>query len=340
MSDKNKKSTRWNIVRLDSDKLEVHPEEKRFFAEAGATLHLSLASDPAVLARELAEADAVAVVGSKIPETVVKAMQRCRVIARYGVGVDNVAVDTATSKGIVVTNAPRFCKNEMAEHTWALILAVARHIVSYDRMTRQSTTPMPAPYIQGMIHRLAGRTLGLVGFGLIGRNVAQRAHAFEMRVVVHDPMVDAETIESTGAVPMDLPTLLSTSDIVSLHCPLTPATHHLIGEPQLRQMQSTAILINTSRGAVVDEAALVRALTDGWIRGAGLDVYENEPPRKDHPLFAMDNVVLTPHSAALSDEATVEQRITGCSQALAVLAGERPLHLVNRDVKPWFGPLT
>jgi D-3-phosphoglycerate dehydrogenase len=324
---------------LDSDKVPLHPEEERRFAAAGATLHLSLARDPATLARDLAEADAVAVAGTKLPETVIRALRRCRVIARYGVGVDNIAVETATSKGIVVTNAPNFCRAEMAEHTWALILAVARHIVSFDRMTRKNASPVPAPFVPGMMHRLAGRTLGLVGFGRAGRNVAQRAQAFEMRASVYDPMVDAQTVASTGAVPVDLPTLLSTSDIVSLHCSLTAATHHLIGETQFRQMRSTAILINTARGAVVDEAALVRALTDGWIAGAGMDVYEEEPPRADHPLFALDNVVLTPHAAALSDEAAEEQRLTGCSQGLAVLAGERPLHLVNRDVRPWFGPL-
>lgn len=330
---------RWDIVRLDTEKVPLHPEEKRRFEAAGATLHLSLAHDPATLARELAEADAVAVAGTKLPETVVKAMRRCRVIARYGVGVDNIAVEAATSQGIVVTNAPNFCRAEMAEHTWALILAVARRLVWFDRLTRKSALPVPAPFVPGMLHRLAGRTLGLVGFGRAGRNVAQRAQAFEMQVSVFDPMVDAETIASSGAVPVDLPTLLSTSDVVSLHCSLTAATRHLIGEAQLRQMRPTAILINTARGAVVDEAALVRALAEGWIAGAGVDVFEEEPPRADHPLFALDNVVLTPHAAALSDEAAEEQRLTGCSQALTVLAGERPLHLVNGDVKPWFGPL-
>ena len=332
-------STRWHIVRLDTDKVLLHPEEERRFAAAGATLQLSLAHDPATLARDLADADAVAVVGTKLPATVVEALRHCRVIARYGVGVDNIAVDVATSKGIVVTNAPNFCRAEMAEHTWALILAVARRIVSFDRITRQSASPVPAPFVPGMIHRLAGRTLGLIGFGRAGRNVAQRAQAFEMRVSVYDPMVDAQTVTSAGAVPVDLPTLLSTSDVVSLHCSLTAATRHLIGETQLRQMRPTAILINTARGAVVDEAALVRALADGWIAGAGVDVFEEEPPRADHPLFALENVVLTPHAAALSDEAVEEQRLTACSQALAVLAGERPQHLVNPDVKPWFGPL-
>lgn len=329
--------TRWTAVRLDADKIPLHPEEERRYASAGVELRLSSTRDATALVRELAEADALLVVGTKVPALVVEAMQRCRVIARYGIGTDNIAVDVATARGIVVTNVPHFCRAEMAEHTWALILAAVRRIVSFDRMTRESALPIPPPLVPGL-HRLAGSTLGLVGFGQVGRGVARRAQAFEMHVLAYDPLVDAQTVVAAGANWADLPTVLRTSDIVSLHCPLTPATHHLIGETELRSMKPTAILINTARGAVVDEAILVRALREGWIRGAGLDVFEDEPPRVDHPLFALDNVVLSPHVGALSDEAGEELRITGCVQAITVLAGERPTHLVNPDVVPWFAP--
>jgi D-3-phosphoglycerate dehydrogenase len=213
----------------------------------------------------------------------------------------------------------------------ALLLAVARKISVYDRATRsgawhwQSGAP---------IHRLRGSVLGLLSFGAIARAIAARAAGFGMRITAHDPYVDAEGITAAGATAVSFDELVTRSDCLVIQAPLTPDTHHLFDESQLRRMKSTAILVNTARGPIVDDRALYRALSEGWIAGAGLDDIEEEPAkvrgwRPDNPLFGMDNVVITPHAAYYSEEAIGTVRRFAAEEVVRVLTGQRPLSPVN-----------
>jgi D-3-phosphoglycerate dehydrogenase len=249
-------------------------------------------------------------------------MPRCKIIARYGIGVDTIDVDAATAAGIIVTNNPTYCIEEVADHTMALLLACARKVAFYDRMVRAGRWAVPPGK---PIFRLAGRTLGLVGFGRIGKQVAARAAAFGMRILVFDPYVQGDTT--------DLQTVLREADFVSLHPPLTAETRKLIGEPQLRQMKRSAYLINCSRGPVVDTAALVRALDEGWIAGCALDTVDPEPLPDPHPLRGRENVLLQPHVAWYSEESMRGLQAGAPSEVRRVLSGTWPVNVVNRAVK-------
>ncbi len=258
-------------------------------------------------------------------------------IVRYGSGTDNVDVQRATGRGIVVANVPGFCLSEVADHTMALLLAAARKLLLMDRYTRTGRWQARS---EEEVRRVAGKTLGLVGFGSIAQQVARRAGAFDLRVVAYDPYLDRGRAQSLGVLQVGLEELLEESDFVSLHVPLSSQTSHMIGETQLRQMKAGSILINTARGGLVDEAALVRALSEGWIAGAGIDVYENLPMFElhpafiRHPLFDLENVVLTPHSAGSSIEALEQLKLDGAREAVTVLSGRLPQHWVNPSVIP------
>jgi phosphoglycerate dehydrogenase-like enzyme len=212
-----------------------------------------------------------------------------------------------------------------------LLLALVRRIPQLDQSVRAGVFDQ---HLFRPLHSFRGRTFGLVGFGHIARDVARKLSGFGMKWLVHDPFVRAEDLAALGCQAVPLGTLLSESDFVSLHCPLLSATRHLIGETQLRQMKPTAVLINTSRGPVIDEPALIKALTEGWIAAAGLDVFEQEPPAKDNPLLTLENVILTPHSASQSGDG-MEPRWRASVEALLALARRRwPPSCVNRHVKP------
>ncbi|MFL5404536.1 MAG: C-terminal binding protein [Myxococcales bacterium] len=249
-------------------------------------------------------------------------MPRCKIIARYGIGVDTIDLDAATAAGIIVTNNPTYCVEEVADHTMALLLACARKVVFFDRMVRSGRWAVPPGK---PIFRLAGRTLGIVGFGRIGKQVALRAGAFGMRVLWFDPYLQ---IEGT-----DLQTLLRESDFVSLHLPLTPQTRMLIGEAELRQMKRTAYVVNCSRGPVVATAALVRALDEGWIAGCAIDTTDPEPLPDPHPLRGRENVILQPHVAWYSEEAMRGLQAGAPSEVRRVLTRTWPVNVVNRAVK-------
>jgi D-3-phosphoglycerate dehydrogenase len=275
----------------------------------------------------------IMVVRAAITGEVMDALAGLRVIGRYGIGVDNVDVDAATRRGIAVLNTPGFCAREVADHTMMLLLACARKLRMLDGMMhrgawgRDQASPMPALYRQ---------TLGLVGFGQIAREVALRALAFGLTVVAHDAYVAPEEMTRRGVRPAaSLEALLAAADFVSIHAPLTAETRHLMGEAQLRAMKPTAFLINTARGPLIDERALVFALREGWIAGAGLDVFEREPPPAEHPLLALDNVLLTPHVAGLSDEGQETCRRRLAAAMADVLSGGWPAgsELCNPAVK-------
>ena len=259
-------------------------------------------------------------------------LPRCGALIRTGSGTDNVPVARATELGIIVANTPDAVTDPVADHVVGLLIAAARRIVAYDRAMRQGRWERrEVGYTNPHIH---GRTLGLVGFGRIPRRVVQRLRGFEPVVLAYDPYVPAETFAQHGARAVSLDELLAQADFVSVHTPLTSETHHLIGERELRRMKRTAILINTARGPVIDEPALVCALTEGWIAGAALDVFEREPIDPANPLLKLDNTILTPHIASSSDEYMDSCWHYSLETALDLAGGWLPRSYVNHAVEP------
>lgn len=255
-----------------------------------------------------------------------------RVIARPGIGVDNVDVPAATERGILVVNTPDAPTESTAEHTVALLLALAKRVTAGDRSLRGDE--LPRAHLLGA--ELRDRVLGVVGFGRIGRRVAEICgQGLKMQVIAHDPYIDPAQVTAPGVEPVSsLDVLLARSDLVTLHTALTPETRHLIGERELRLMKPGAYLINASRGPVIDEAALVRALQEGHLAGAALDVFDPEPPEADNPLLRMANVVVTPHIASYTDRGTEAMGLGAVEQVLQVLRGERPPNLLNPEAWP------
>jgi len=251
-------------------------------------------------------------------------MPKCRIIARYGIGVDTIDLEAATAAGIIVTNNPTYCIEEVAEQTMAMLLACARKIAFYDRMVRAGRWEVPPGK---PMFRLVGQTLGLVGFGNIARQVAVRAAAFGMRVLFADPFV------KEGPGKTDLEKLLAESDFVSLHPPLTPQTRKMINDEAFASMKRTAFLINCSRGPVVDTEALVRALDAKRIAGCALDTVDPEPLPDPHPLRGRENVILCPHAAWYSEQAMRGLQAGAPGEVRRVLTGEWPVNVVNRNVK-------
>ncbi len=294
----------------------------------GEIVHLNASDEDEVIAGAR-DADAILNRAAPMTRRVIESLEKCKVIARYGVGVDNVDVDACTEKGILVANVPDYCWTEVADHAFALLLTCARKTAFHDRRVRAGEWDIAS---SDPIHRLTGQTLGLLGLGHIAQTLVKRVRGFEFRVIAHDPYVGRAVAEELGVTLVDLPTLLKESDLLSIHAPLTPATRHIIGEAELRQMKPTAILVNTSRGPLVDEAALARALSEGWIAAAGIDVYETEPPPADCPLKKLDNVVLTDHAGWYSEEAVVELQTKCARQAALVLSGQTPDYVVNKEV--------
>lgn len=257
-------------------------------------------------------------------------LPRCGAIIRTGSGTDKLPVKEATGLGIVVANTPGAVCNAVSDHTVALLLAVARQLFFMDSELRRGVWN-PSFTLPRCV---TGRVLGLVGFGAIAQQVARKLSGFNMELLVYDPYVNVNLVAQTGGSLIELDALLQRSDFVSLHCPLTDGTCGMIGERELRLMKPTAFLINTSRGGVVDETALLEALTAGWISGAGLDVFEQEPPDPQNPLWKLDNVVVTPHRASAAEESVEESWRLSVETALDLAGGRYPRSYVNPDVKP------
>ena len=276
------------------------------------------------------DADALIVSSSPVTHRVMSALNNLKVVVRTGVGYDVIDVPAATDLGVVVVNIPDLWTREVANHALGLLLAWNRQIPTlYSQVKRgvwQSAVPGPG----GALH---GETVGIVGFGNIGRAFARRVAALETQVIAYDPYVDEAQFAALGVERVHaLGELAARADYISVHCLLNAETRHLIDAAFLRQMKPTACLINTSRGPVVDEEALIRALQEHWIAGAALDVQAHEPPTPDNPLLAMENVILTPHAAYYS-AAAVAQVPRRCGEEVArVLTGQRPLHVVNPEV--------
>jgi len=264
-----------------------------------------------------------------ITAEVMARMPKCKIIARYGIGVDTIDLEAATRAGIIVTNNPTYCIEEVAEHTIALLLACSRKVAFYDRAVRAGRWEVSPGK---PIFRLTGSTLGLVGFGNIARQVAVRASAFGMRVLFSDPLVQEGQFGVPGKK-ADFQELLGESDFVSLHPPLTPQTRKMINDETLSRMKPSAFLVNCSRGPIIDTDALVRALDSGKIAGCALDTTYPEPLPDPHPLRGRDNVIINPHVAWYSEQAMVGLQSGAPGEVRRVLSGEWPVNVVNRDVK-------
>jgi D-3-phosphoglycerate dehydrogenase / 2-oxoglutarate reductase len=276
------------------------------------------------------EADVVMIGGFRVDTGMIGAMKRARVICGFGHGFEGVDVDAANRAGILVTNAAEICHLEVANHAAALILALNRKLVQYDRAMRRGVWDRPAGR---PITPLDGETLGLVGLGAIGQALARRLQPFGLRVIAYDPYVEEHPPRELGVrMVADLHTLLGESDWVSVQVPLNAQTRHMLGEREFRTMKRSAYFVNCCRGGVVDEAALTRALQEGWIAGAGLDVFEQEPTDPANPLLRLENVIATPHAGGESTESAALSARVASRQAAAVLRGEWPNRVVNPAV--------
>lgn len=303
--------------------------EANVLAEVGARLLVAQTGSEEELVDIVPHADAILTCFAHVTANVIRAGKKLQVVGRYGIGVDNIAVDEATRLGIPVTNVPAYCLDEVAEHVMALLLAGARKICRYDSAVRAGDwalqTGMP-------MFRVRGRTLGVLGFGKIGQTLGARARGFGLRVIAHDTYVSDDLIRQHQAEPVSLDELFEQADFVSVHTPLTPETRGLINEVRLRQMKPTAFLINAARGAIVDQEALLQALQEGWIAGAALDVFEPERLPADHPLLVLPNLIATPHVAFYSEESVLELEVKAARNVATILSGRRPESVVNREV--------
>jgi glyoxylate reductase len=289
-----------------------------------------------ILLEKVKEVDALAsLLSDRIDCNLLQQAKRLRIVAQYAVGYDNIDVECATRLGIYVTNTPGVLTEATAELTWALILAVARRIVEADTFVRwgewwRTKTGWHPHMMLGL--ELKGKTLGIVGLGRIGSRVAEIGKAFGMKIIYYDPSRNEALEKQLGVEYRDLDTLLQEADIVSIHVPLTKETYHLINEEKLRKMKRTALLINTARGAVIDTNALVKALSEGWIAGVGLDVFEQEPLPPNHPLTAFKNAVLVPHIGSATYDARHAMAELVAENLIAFYEGREPPTLVNKDV--------
>jgi D-3-phosphoglycerate dehydrogenase len=300
--------------------------EQQILGEIGAELTVLDDSSPQSIRDKAEDADALLNTYAPIDRETLERLSKLKIVARYGIGVDNVDLEAARERDVVVTNVPDYCVDEVADHTLSLLLAVMRKVV------------IGHTHVQGggwgidplrPVHRLQGKTLGLIGFGNIARGVAARALPFGLRVLAFDPYVSGDLLEASRAQRAEsLEELLETSDAVSVHVPLLPETRNLIDASAIRKMPSTAVLLNTSRGPVVDVDAVVTALREGRLAGAGLDVFPTEPP-DFAALAGAPNLVVTPHAAFYSDEAITESQTKAANNIVAVLQGKEPKYRVN-----------
>lgn len=335
----------FRVVRLNAVLSQMSQYERNLFREHHLHPFQVEANTPSTIIPRVSDCDAIFVVSTALPEGVIESLSRCRVISRLGTGTDKIDVAAATRKGILVTNVPTFCVEEQADHTMALLLALNRKLPqmseamaagAWNKARRQASTNQ----------RLDGRVLGLVGFGNSARAVAGRARGFGIRVIATRRNMNASTAvaDELGVEMMGLEDLLERSDYVSLHLPLTDDTYHLLDGAMLRKMKRGAYFINTSRGAIVDEEALVELLKEGTLAGAGIDTFEGidvfvedeMPP--DHPLLSLENVILSPHVGAISEQAMQDVTNGGLANAAAVLSGywPSPENIVNPEVIPRF----
>jgi len=319
---------RYKVVVSDYDYADLGIE-REILREIGAELVPSQCRTEEEVLEVARDADAILSQYAPISRRVIESLSKCKVIGRYGIGVDTIDVEAATERGIAVVNVPSYCEDEVSDHTLALILACTRKIVQFTADVKGGKWD----WKRGRpIFRLRGQTLGLVAFGKIPKLVAKKARALGLNVIAYDPYVPEEEFARFGVKKVGFDELLQEADIISVHTPLTEETRHMFSTREFRAMKRSAYIINTSRGPVIDEKALCDALTSGEIAGAGLDVLEEEPPKGDNPLLRLDNVVLTPHVAWYSEDSQEELRTKLAQDIARVLTGKIPEGFVNPEV--------
>jgi D-3-phosphoglycerate dehydrogenase len=281
-------------------------------------------------------ADALYAKGMRFTAPMIAALTKCKVISLASVGVDTVDVGAATAKGIPVTNCPDTFIEEVADHAMALLLGAHRRVIEQDRMVREGRWAEGRPQLL-KIPRLMGQTMGFIAFGRVARATARRAKAFGLNLIAHDPFLDEQMIAAQGVEPVSLDDVLTRSDFISMHMPATPEAEGFLKGQHFRRMKPTCIFVNTGRGPTVEEAGLIKALQEGWIAGAGLDVLEVEPVKADNPLLKMTNVVLSPHNASASARFDPARKRRVGQEIANVLSGRWPLSCVNPTVLPGSG---
>ncbi|MEK7220161.1 MAG: C-terminal binding protein [candidate division NC10 bacterium] len=304
--------------------------ERDILAQVGCTLVPAICKSEEEIIAACRDAHAILNSSAKISRRVIQELKEALVICRYGIGVDTVDIPAATEQGIIVANVPDFCFDQVADTAMSLILSVPRKVTYLSTLIRQGVYNRE---VAEPIHNFRGATLGLVAFGNIPRNLIRKAIPFGFRVLASDPYLTPESVREYPVTLVDLDTLLRESDIVSVHTPLTDETRHMFDEAAFRKMKPSAYFMNLGRGPVHDQKALTRALKEGWIAGAGLDVLEKEPPDPGDPILTLDNVVFTPHYASYTEEAYHELRVKTAENAAAVLRGEFPKYLYNPEVR-------
>ena len=303
--------------------------EREILEAAGVELVVAPDTSEGTLADLATDVDAIMFCFAQVTGQVLESATNCKIAARYGIGVDNVDIPKATELGIVVTNVPDYCMDEVTDHALGMILALNRRLVPHNRSVLSGGWDTVA--LNQPMHRTRGATLGIVGFGRIGRSLADKAVGFGMNILTYDPLIKpGAPLDGVTAVSFD--DLLKESDFISLHVPLIPSTENLISAPQLAKMKPGSILINCARGGLIDEEALAIALQSGHIAGAGLDVVEPTPPDPNSALLSQENVIITPHTAFFSQASTLELERRTAAEVVRVLNGETPENLINPDV--------
>jgi D-3-phosphoglycerate dehydrogenase len=303
--------------------------EQRVLAPLGVELRPAQCKSEEEIINLAKDADGILNCYAKMTARVIESLSHCKIIARYGIGVDNVDLTAATKAGVLVTNVPDYCIDEVSDHALALLFALARRIVTADRAVKAGAWDVVA---HAGIRRLRGQTLGLLGFGKIAKALALKVQPLGMKVLVYDPYLEPAAIAPHGAEAVNFERLLADADAVSIHVPLSAETRNMIGQRELARMKPTAFLINTSRGGIVDEQALAVALKEGRLGGAALDVLGIEPPSADHPLRQLPNMIFTPHLAFYSRESVIELQTKAAEEVARALKGEPPRSPVNREV--------
>jgi len=303
--------------------------EKQELKKINAELIESKGSDEESIIEAAKDADAILNCYAELTSKVIESLEKCQIIARYGIGVNNVNMSTATKKGIIVTNVPDYCIEEVSDHALALILACTRKICQLNKTVKNGKWDFKE---YRPMYRLEGQTLGIVSFGKIPRRLVEKMKAYKFNIIAYDPYVDEEVAAKYSVKLVTFEELLKESDVISVHAPLTEETKGMFGSEQFKMMKNSAYLVNTARGGLIKDDDLAQALKKGEIAGAGLDVLEDENVNCHHPLVSLENVIITPHSAFYSEQALKDLQYKAVQEVIRVLTGENPKSCVNPEV--------
>ncbi|NPV43959.1 MAG: C-terminal binding protein [Firmicutes bacterium] len=310
----------WSSIIKD---IEIEKQEM-----AGFDAEVEFIRDREEFIKVAAKADAVITADSKIDRSIIKNLVKCKIIVRQGIGFDNIDIKAAAEKNIIVCNVPDYCTDEVSDHTIALILSLVRKVPIYSGLVKNGIWDIKSV---SPIRRLSTLVLGLAGFGKIAREVARKAKPFGFRIMAFDPYVSPQLAEECGVDLVNFEDLIKESDIISIHVPLSKETLHLFDKTKFNLMKPTAYIVNTGRGPLINEKDLYEALKNNRLAGAALDVLEQEPPQKDNPLLALENVIVTPHAAFYSEESYIDLRRKAVQEVKRVLSNQPPLNQVNKS---------